>query len=164
MIKNHSTFHRKWLLWMLAISWPVLAQPQPLQLAMGDMDALKSDLVVSSDDQRQPTWFELSNEQKTILAALGAEWDRLRPWQREKMLDIASAYPKLDSQQQLRVQRQLLKWSRMTPYERENARKRYQQFQSLSEAQKQSLREKWKAHRKNNTQDASDADFDLAIP
>ncbi len=36
----------------------------------------------------------------------------------------------------------------MTPYERENARKRHQQFQSLSAEQKAELRKKWKEYQK----------------
>jgi hypothetical protein len=36
----------------------------------------------------------------------------------------------------------------MTPFERENARKRYQQFHSLSSEQKDELRKKWIEHQK----------------
>lgn len=161
MMQNHSGLYRKAIL-MLALVVPLLADAAPLQLAMGDVGALKSELA-PADPATQTSWAQLSNEQKTILAALGAEWDSLRPWQREKMLDIAHEYPKLDAQQQLRMQRQLLKWSRMTPYERENARKRYQQFQTLSPDKKQALREKWKERRKTNTETEEEA-FDLAIP
>lgn len=167
-MQNHSRLNRKRVLLALVLCLPLLAgaealQFEALQLAMGDMGALKHELS-PADPATQLSWSQLSNEQKTILAALGAEWDTLRPWQREKMLDIASEYPKLDGQQQLRVQRQLLKWSRMTPFERENARKRYQQFQSLSPEKKQALREKWKAHKKNTGADADEPDFDLAVP
>ncbi len=67
-------------------------------------------------------WAQLTPEQKKVLAPLGAEWDTLRPWQREKMLDIARDYPKMDAKKQERVKQRLISWSRMTPYERENAR------------------------------------------
>lgn len=162
MMQNHSELHLKWL-HVLLLSMPMLCTAAPLHLAMGDVGALKSEHAVS-DPSVTTSWAELSSEQKTILAALGAEWDRLRPWQREKMLDIARAYPKLDEQQQLRVQRQLLKWSRMTPFEREVARKRYQQFQSLSPEHRQAIKDKWKAHRKATEPDAEALDFDMAIP
>jgi len=36
----------------------------------------------------------------------------------------------------------------MTPYERENARKKHQQFQSLPTDKKNELREKWKEYQK----------------
>jgi hypothetical protein len=36
----------------------------------------------------------------------------------------------------------------MTPYERENARRRHQQFQALPEDKKNELRHKWKEYQK----------------
>ena len=83
-------------------------------------------------------------EQQRVLAPLAAEWDTLRPWQREKMLDIAHDYPRMTPQQQERVQQRLNKWSRMTPYERENARKKYQQFRALPPEKQEELRRKWR--------------------
>jgi hypothetical protein len=83
-----------------------------------------------------------------VLAPLGAEWDTLRPWQKEKMLDIAKDYPKMDAQKQQRVQKRLNSWSRMTPYERENARVRYQKFYSLSPDKQEALRKKWAEYEK----------------
>lgn len=79
---------------------------------------------------------------------MAAEWDTLRSWQREKMLDIAADYPKMDAKKQKRVQNRLNTWSRMTPYERENARKRFHKFHSLSPEQQQILRDKWAEHQK----------------
>ena len=94
------------------------------------------------------SWVQLTNEQHKVLNPLASEWDTLRPWQREKMLDIARDYPKMDSGKQALVQKRLSNWSRMTPYERENARKRHQQFQSLTPDKKSELRKKWMEYQK----------------
>jgi len=94
------------------------------------------------------TWVQLNDEQRQVLNPLAAEWDTLRPWQREKMLDIARDYPKMDTGKQVLVQKRLNSWSRMTPYERENARKNHRQFQSLSEDKKNELRRKWMEYQK----------------
>ncbi len=94
------------------------------------------------------TWAQLSDEQKQVLNPLASEWDTLRPWQREKMLDIARDYPKMNAEKQALVQKRLGNWSRMTPYERENARKSHQQFQSLSPEKKNELRKKWMEYQK----------------
>jgi hypothetical protein len=120
---------------------------QVTRVAMGDIGSIKSSL---SDSDTAPTqsWSQLSDDQRKILSALGGEWDTLRPWQREKMLDIAKDYPKMDAEKQLRVQRRLISWSRMTPYERENARIRFQQFHNLSPEKKDELRRKWADHQK----------------
>jgi phage-related tail protein len=113
-------------------------------LVMGDVGVIKT----NASDASQVTWAQLTPEQKKVLAPLGAEWDTLRPWQREKMLDIARDYPKMDAKKQARVKERLNTWSRMTPYERENARIRYQQFHSLSAEKKDELRKKWAEHQK----------------
>ena len=94
------------------------------------------------------SWAQLSDDQHKVLNPLASEWDTLRPWQREKMLDIARDYPKMDAGKQALVQKRLSNWSRMTPYERENARKRHQQFQSLSPDKKNELRKKWTEYQK----------------
>lgn len=103
--------------------------------------------VVQADDATV-TWAQLSEAQQQVLNPLAAEWDTLRPWQREKMLDIARDYPKMDASRQSLVQKRLNSWSRMTPYERENARKSHQQFQSLSPDKKNDLRKKWMEYQK----------------
>lgn len=125
------------------------------QIALGDIGSIQSSPSsslsdASSSDSHSPTktWSELSVDERKVLAPLGSEWDTLRPWQREKMLDIAKDYPNMDAQKQQRVQKRLNSWSRMTPYERENARKRYQQFHSLSDEKKAEVRKKWSEHKK----------------
>lgn len=137
---------------------------RPALLAMADIGAIKNDLS-PDDPAANVTWVQLTDQQRLVLAPLKGEWDTLRPWQREKMLDIAHQYPKMDVQKQQRVQKQLVKWSRMTPYERENARKRYQQFQSLSPEKKEVLRKQWKEHqRKAAASEGYDPEFDGAEP
>jgi len=93
-------------------------------------------------------WQELSHEQQNILSPLSKEWDDLRPWQREKMLDIARDYPRMNQQEQARVKQRLDNWSRMTPYQRENARKKYQQFQSLPTEKQDALRQQWREYQR----------------
>jgi hypothetical protein len=138
--------------------------PGTSMLAMADIGAIKNDLS-PDDPAANVTWAQLSEQQRMVLAPLKSEWDTLRPWQREKMLDIAHQYPKMDAQKQQRVQKQLVKWSRMTPYERENARKRYQQFQSLTPEKKEALRKQWKEHqRKAASSEGYDPEFDGAEP
>ena len=119
------------------------------QVAMGDIGSRNSSLSDAGGSAAPAqTWSQLSNDQRKVLAPLGSEWDTLRPWQREKMLDIAKDYPKMDGQKQQRVQKRLNSWSRMTPYERENARTRYQHFHSLSAEKKDEVRKKWAEHQK----------------
>lgn len=125
-----------------------------IQLALGDLGSIKSGSMKSSLNGEASVatpvqaWSQLSDDQHKVLAPLGSEWDTLRPWQREKMLDIAHDYPKMDVQKQQLVQKRLNSWSRMTPYERENARKRYQEFNALSPDKKDAVRKKWADYQK----------------
>lgn len=118
-----------------------------LKLTIVSSLALLFNTVALADDSIV-TWSQLSEAQHQVLSPLASEWDTLRPWQREKMLDIARDYSKMDANQQALVQKRLNNWSRMTPYERENARKSHQQFQSLSVEKKAELRQKWKEYQK----------------
>ena len=43
-----------------------------------------------------PAWAELNDDQRKVLTPLAGEWDTMRPWQRERMLDIARDYPKMN--------------------------------------------------------------------
>jgi len=103
---------------------------------------------VSVANAADVSWSELSDAQRKVLNPLASEWDTLRPWQREKMLDIAKDYPKMNADKQALVKERLTNWSRMTPYERENARKRHQQFNALSADKKSELRKKWLEYQK----------------
>jgi hypothetical protein len=170
MIRNHSLV-LGWVVLSLSVAgsfYPAQAAadayPGTSMVAMADIGAIKNDLS-PDDPAANVTWAQLTEQQRVVLAPLKTEWDTLRPWQREKMLDIAREYPKMDAQKQQRVQKQLVKWSRMTPYERENARKRYQQFQSLTPEKKEALRKQWKEHqRKAAASEGYDPEFDGAEP
>lgn len=123
---------------------------------MVEINRLKSGLLILAlffcgavmAEDANVSWAQLNNTQQKVLSPLAAEWDTLRPWQREKMLDIARDYPKMDASKQALVQKRLTNWSRMTPYERENARKKHQQFQTLPQDKKDELRKKWMEYQK----------------
>lgn len=104
--------------------------------------------ALTAQAESEPKWVQLSDEQRQVLVPLAGEWDTLRPWQREKMLDIARDYPRMPKDQQARVQQRLSNWSRLTPYEREGARKQYQQFNALPPEKKAELRHKWQEYQK----------------
>jgi hypothetical protein len=157
IIGKLAVVHKFLFLFILSVSSlhaTELLNSDKTQLALGDIGSVKSSLTnglsdgASSNQMPMKSWSELTDSERKVLAPLGDEWDTLRPWQREKMLDIAKDYPSMDMQKQQRVQNRLNSWSRMTPYERENARKRYQQFHSLSDEKKAEVRKKWVEHKK----------------
>ena len=58
-----------------------------------------------------PAWHTLKEEERVVLAPLAQEWDSLRPWQRDRMLEIARDYPKMPPERQARVQKRLQNWA-----------------------------------------------------
>ena len=133
---------------LMACASCAFATELPMQVSRADIGSISSSYTDTNAAAPLPAWSQLTDDERKVLSPLGAEWDTLRPWQKEKMLDIAKDYPKMDAQKQQRVQKRLNSWSRMTPYERENARVRYQKFYSLSPEKQDSLRKKWAEYEK----------------
>lgn len=96
---------------------------------------------------RQPSWAELSPEQRQLLAPLAREWDSLDGASRRKWLGIAKRYPTMKPEEQARVQRRLQEWIRLTPEQRNQARTQYKGLKDAPAAQKQVLREKWEQYK-----------------
>ncbi len=95
----------------------------------------------------QPTWAELNPEQKRVLAPLSAEWDTMEGFRRKKWLGIAQRYQHLSSDEQARVQRRMIDWSRLTPDERKRARDQYKSLQKAPPEKKEEVKLKWQEYK-----------------
>lgn len=95
----------------------------------------------------QPSWAELSAEQRRILAPLAAEWDRMEGFRRKKWLGIAQRYQSLSSDKQARIQRRMIDWSKLTPDERKRARDKYLALRKASPATKEAVELKWQEYK-----------------
>ena len=87
----------------LALAAPLAAQP-PTTAVIGTPP--------------QPGWSLLSAQQKTILAPLAGEWDRMENIRRKKWLGIAERYPAMKPDEQRRVQERMREWARRESPER----------------------------------------------
>ena len=94
----------------------------------------------------QPGWSLLNPQQKTILAPLAAEWDKLDNVRRKKWLGIAERYPAMKPEEQQRVQDRMREWATLTPEQRAKARDTYKEFNQLPPEQKQTVKQKWEAY------------------
>jgi exonuclease VII large subunit len=95
---------------------------------------------------RQPTWQELSPQQKQILEPLGPEWDQMDDARRKKWVGIAARYPHLTQDEQARIQEQMPKWSKLTPQQKLVIRQKYKAFREAPPDKRQSLREQWERY------------------
>lgn len=91
----------------------------------------------------QPTWAELSEAQKTILAPLEKEWDQLELQRRIKWIGIADRYPSMLEAEQERIKKQMLSWALLTPEERKIAREKYKNLKQATPEKKEDIKQKW---------------------
>lgn len=95
----------------------------------------------------QPTWAELSGEQKLVLAPLAAEWDKMDGFRRKKWLGIAQRYRSMSADEQVRTQRRMTAWAKLTPEERKRAREKYLSMQKAPPEKKQEVKQKWQEYK-----------------
>lgn len=99
-------------------------------------------------------WHKLTRAQQTALQPLAGEWNRLDAPRKQKWLDIANRYASMKPGEQARVQERMRDWVKLTPEQRRQVRENYartkkidpgqksaqwQQYQQLSDEQKQQL-------------------------
>ncbi len=96
---------------------------------------------------KQPTWIELTAEQKEILAPLAGEWDQFEYSRRQKWLGIAERYPVMKADEQGRVQKRMVEWVKLSPEERKLAREKFKNLQKASPEHKESIKQKWQEYK-----------------
>lgn len=94
----------------------------------------------------QPSWNQLSSPQKTILAPLAGNWDKMENIGRKKWIGIAERYPNMKPDEQQRMQERMREWSSLTPEQRSKVRGTYKDFNQLPPEQKQVVKQKWQAY------------------
>lgn len=94
----------------------------------------------------QPGWSSLNPQQKTILAPLAGEWDKMENIRRKKWLGVAERYPSLKTEEQQRIQDRMRDWAALTPEQRAKTRDSYKEFSQLPSEQKAVVRQKWEAY------------------
>lgn len=95
----------------------------------------------------QPSWVELNTEQKRVLAPLSAEWDTMDGFRRKKWLGIAQRYQAMGADEQVRMQRRMTDWAKLTPDERKRARDQYKSLQKAPPEKKAAVKLKWQEYR-----------------
>ena len=71
------------------------------------------------------TWESLKPAQQKILAPLESDWDYMLPESRKKWVQVANLYPKMNAQDQVRLQSRMAGWSSLSQKDRRVARENY---------------------------------------
>ncbi len=95
----------------------------------------------------QPSWAQLTAEQKRVLAPLAGEWDKMEGFRRKKWLGIAQRYTSLTPDEQTRIQRRMTDWAKLTPDERKRARDQYMSLQNAPPEKKEAVKQKWQEYK-----------------
>ena len=91
----------------------------------------------------RPAWAELTPEQQEVLAQLKPEWDKLDRDRRMKWVGIAKRYPTMKPEQQVRVQRRMEAWVKLTSEQRRQARENYKRIAKVPHDRRGDLRQQW---------------------
>ncbi|MBC7499638.1 MAG: DUF3106 domain-containing protein [Herminiimonas sp.] len=144
---------------------PLMAPPLPLPTQLSAPPAVAATRPVAppgiSADKpstkpviTRPLWADLKPMQQQALAPLAGEWDRIDGLRKKKWLEVSSKFTEKTPDEQGRIQERMREWAKLTPEQRRVARDSYsrtkklnpdqkseqwQQYQQLSDEQKQKL-------------------------
>lgn len=108
--------------------------------------SIQSPAFAATPTLGQPSWKELSAEQRVILAPLQWEWDSLEVYRRKKWIGIAQRYPAMSPEEQSRMKRRMSGWVKLTPEQRKAARNTYKSLKRASPEQKAVMPQKWQEY------------------
>jgi len=73
----------------------------------------------------QPLWSDLTPPQQAVLEPFAAQWNGLPLSEKRAWADLARRFPRMKPAEQVRVQRRIAEWARLTPEQRKIARANY---------------------------------------
>lgn len=91
-------------------------------------------------------WSKLTAEQKSILAPLQQEWDKLDPDRRKHWISLAARYPTLPPERQQLIQQRMHEWVSLTPEQRAQAIERYKRMKQLPPEKHDQLHQRWREY------------------
>ncbi|HVY07259.1 MAG TPA: DUF3106 domain-containing protein [Burkholderiales bacterium] len=97
-------------------------------------------------DNPGDSWSGLTSEQKTILAPLQPEWDKLDPERRKRWIGLAARYPSLSPERQQNIQQRMHEWVSLTPEQRTQAIERYKRIKQMPPERHDQLHQRWREY------------------
>ena len=71
------------------------------------------------------SWESLKPAQQQILSPLEDDWDYMLPESRKKWIQVSNIYPKMNEQDQMRLQSRMMSWANLSQKDRRVARENY---------------------------------------
>jgi hypothetical protein len=95
----------------------------------------------------QPTWAELTPQQRQVLSPLAKEWNGMETFRRKTWIGIAGRYESMSPTEQERMMERMREWARLAPEERKQAREKYKSLKRVNPEQRESLRQNWEDYK-----------------
>jgi hypothetical protein len=93
-----------------------------------------------------PAWDQLTPQQRDLLLAPVRErWNNSPPAKRQHMLDHAQRWQAMTPEQRKHARHGMKRWRDMPPEKREQARALFEHLQTLPEAERKAMVQRWKA-------------------
>ncbi len=99
--------------------------------------------AVARTSQTGAAWAALNGAQRSALAPLQRDWEKIGSSHREKWLEVASRFPSMTAAERQRVQERMGEWARLSPAERTQARLQFKEARQISPDDRQA---KWDAY------------------
>ena len=84
------------------------------------------------------------SEERMILEQLAKYWDRMDPVKKQEWIGITTRYPNMTPLEQQRIQKDILNLDSLTPKQKKEAQKIYQQIKNIPLEKKLKIKKKWK--------------------
>jgi hypothetical protein len=99
---------------------------------------------------KQPSWIDLSAEQKVILSPLADEWNAMEDQSKKKWLGIAQRFSSMTPNEKNRIQNRMKEWARLSPQERKLARDSFTSIQKAPQEyrsdMKETIKQQWQQY------------------
>ena len=102
--------------------------------------------LLHSEHAAAQRWSQLNTEQQRILAPLKEDWPNIEPPRRKKWVEITNRYPSMTLAEQERLQARMLQWAALSPQERAQVRERYRLLQEMPPERRAEIRRKWQEY------------------
>jgi Protein of unknown function (DUF3106) len=119
---------------------------------------LAASAFCAGPSKKNPSWDQLTPQQRQILAPIQGEWDGFDAKRKQKWLRVAKRYPKMSQSEQARLQKRMREWVSLTPEQRAAARTRFKEFERLSPERKDAVRRKWEQYQRKRAEEARAAE------
>ncbi|QID17307.1 DUF3106 domain-containing protein [Nitrogeniibacter mangrovi] len=105
-------------------------------------------VLLSSPVWAATPWSALTAMEKRALAPLAGQWASMDDTQQRKWRAVVEHYDTLMPEEQVRVQRRMIDWSRLSPQERARALDQYRALRSIPPEEREALQQRWQEYQR----------------